>query len=140
MLWAFPVIWPEYQAYYHPYWSKYLLPFVQIALMSSVYCTIIMSWERYVRICLISRFRCDYFSECKFRGYMAFIVIFPIIFYIPKFFEVITVSVPNREYCQGKTEQNQILLTPHCLFLFGVAHQSISRLFQNVNKQTSKSP
>ena len=82
------MIWPEYQAYYHPYWSKYLLPFVQIALMSSVYCTIIMSWERYVRICLISRFRCDYFSERKFRGYMAFVVIFPILFYIPKFFEV----------------------------------------------------
>jgi hypothetical protein len=58
--------------------------------MSSVYCTIIMSWERYVRICLVSNLvNCgDYFSKGKFRLYLAFIVVFPIIFYIPKFFEV----------------------------------------------------
>ena len=87
MLWALPVIWPEYQAYYHPYWSKYLLPLVQIALMSSVYCTIIMSWERYVRICLVCRGD-DYFDDGKFKAYMAFIMFFPVIFYIPKFFEV----------------------------------------------------
>ena len=59
----------------------------------SVYCTIVMSWERYVRICLVSRLmNCShYFSDKTFGWYLAFIVVFPIIFYIPKFFEVSTI-------------------------------------------------
>ena len=90
MLWALPQIWPDYKSNAYPYWSRYLLPLVQIALMSSVYCTIVMSWERYVRICIVSKLvSCtDYFSDGKFRLYLVFIVIFPILFYIPKFFEV----------------------------------------------------
>ena len=114
MLWALPVIWPEYQAYYHPYWSKYLLPFVQIALMSSVYCTIIMSWERYVRICLICR-GCDYFSDGKFKGYMAFIIFFPVIFYVPKFFEVIIllISIQATSKAFNKVSQTWTRLTFH---------------------------
>ena len=48
MLWSLPQIWPYYKAYIFPYWTSFLLPMVQIALMSSVYTTIIMSWERYV--------------------------------------------------------------------------------------------
>ena len=88
MLWSLPQIWPEYEAYFYPYWASFLLPMVQIALMSSVYCTVVMSWERYVRICLVSRLDCDYFSDGKFKVYLGLIIIFPIIFYIPKFFEV----------------------------------------------------
>ena len=88
MLWSLPQIWPYYEAYIFPYWSSFLLPMVQIALMSSVYTTIIMSWERYVRICMVSKLRCNYFSEGRFKMYLFFIIIFPILFYIPKFFEV----------------------------------------------------
>ena len=55
MLWSLPQIWPYYKAYIFPYWSSVLLPMVQITLMSSVYTTIIMSWERYVRICMVSK-------------------------------------------------------------------------------------
>lgn len=88
MLWSLPQIWPEYEAYVYPYWASFLLPMVQIALMSSVYCTVVMSWERYVRICLVSRLDCNYFSEGKFRMYLFLIIVFPVIFYIPKFFEV----------------------------------------------------
>lgn len=100
MLWSLPQIWPEYEAYVYPYWSSFLLPMVQIALMSSVYCTVVMSWERYVRICLVSRLDCNYFSEGKFRLYLILIIVFPVIFYIPKFFELqpvntyLTKSVP----------------------------------------------
>ena len=89
MLWSLPQIWPYYEAYIFPYWSSFLLPMVQIALMSSVYTTIIMSWERYVRICMVSKLRCNYFREGRFKMYLFFIIIFPILFYIPKFFEVI---------------------------------------------------
>ena len=89
MIWSLPAILPEYQAYIYPYWTKYLLPLVQISLMSSVYCTVIMSWERYVRICLVSHLGRGYFSPSKFRFYLAMIIVFPMVFYIPKFFEVI---------------------------------------------------
>ena len=91
MLWALPPIWPFYKKFYYPFWSRYLYPTVQIALMSSVYCTIVMSWERYVRICLVTRLINSYslyFGDRKFCLYIVFIVMFPIIFYIPKFFEV----------------------------------------------------
>ena len=88
MIWSLPPIWPYYNAYIFPYWSSFLLPIVQISLMSSVYTTVVMSWERYVRICLVSKLGCDYFSATRFKVYMGFIIIFPIIFYIPKFFEV----------------------------------------------------
>ena len=90
MLWALPSIWPEYRTSVYPYWARYLYPAVQIALMSSVYCTIVLSWERYVRICLMSRLmNCShYISDRAFLLYLGFIVVFPIIFYIPKFFEV----------------------------------------------------
>ena len=91
MLWALPSIWPLYKKSYYPFWTKYLFPKVQISLMSSVYCTIVMSWERYVRICLVTRLTHSYylyFGSRKFCAYILFIIIFPILFYIPKFFEV----------------------------------------------------
>ena len=91
MIWALPPIWPLYKETYYPFWTKYLFPIVQISLMSSVYCTIVMSWERYVRICLVTRLTHSYylyFGSRKFFTYILFIIIFPILFYIPKFFEV----------------------------------------------------
>ena len=88
MIWSLPQIWPYYNAYIFPYWSSFLLPIVQISLMSSVYTTVVMSWERYVRICLVSKLGCDYFSAGRFKISVGIIIIFPILFYIPKFFEV----------------------------------------------------
>eukprot|EP00095_Tigriopus_kingsejongensis_P000408 snap_masked-scaffold19_size710362-processed-gene-4.14 protein:Tk00408 transcript:snap_masked-scaffold19_size710362-processed-gene-4.14-mRNA-1 annotation:"hypothetical protein EAG_12595" len=88
MLYCLPVLWPAYERHY-PYIAPYLLPLVHIALMSSVYCTVVMSWERYIRIVLISNLvNCTYLSRGKFRFYVAMITIFPIIFYLPKFYEV----------------------------------------------------
>merc|ERR1712223_1648060 len=91
ILWSLPRIWSYYEAYIFPYWSSFLLPMVKIVVMSSVYCTIVMSWERYVRICLVTRLTDSYhlyFGSIKFCAYILFIIIFPILFYIPKFFEV----------------------------------------------------
>ena len=93
MIWALPPIWPLYKKTYYPFWSIYLYPIVQIVVMSSVYCTIVMSWERYVRICLDSYYL--YFGSRKFCAYILFIIIFPILFYIPKFFEVSNKSGVN---------------------------------------------
>ena len=98
MLWGLPPIWPLYKKSYYPFWTKYLFPIVQISLMSSVYCTIVMSWERYVRICLVNSYSL-YFGDRKFCLYIVLIFIFPIIFYIPKFFEVSTyIDTTSVEY------------------------------------------
>ena len=98
MLWGLPPIWPLYKKSYYPFWTKYLFPIVQISLMSSVYCTIVMSWERYVRICLVNSYSL-YFGDRKFCLYIVLILIFPIIFYIPKFFEVSTyIDTTSVEY------------------------------------------
>lgn len=46
----------------------WLLPVVQIALMSSIYCTVIMSFERYIRICHICQLRdCSYITRENFK-------------------------------------------------------------------------
>ena len=37
---------------------------------------------------LVSKLSCNYFSEGKFKLYLVFIIVFPILFYTPKFFEV----------------------------------------------------
>ena len=36
----------------------------------------------------MSKLSCNYFSERKFKLYLVFIIVFPILFYTPKFFEV----------------------------------------------------
>ena len=89
-MYSLPMMWPEYTAYFHPYITPYLLPIAQISLMSSVYCTVVMSFERYVRICLMSNFidASCYFTSKKFKIYVAAIILFPVAFYFPKFFEV----------------------------------------------------
>ena len=89
MMYSLPILWNFYGMEVFPYVAPLLLPLVHIALMSSVYCTIVMSWERYVRICLLSNLvNSNYFSNGKFKVYLAVIIVFPVIFYIPKFFEV----------------------------------------------------
>ena len=110
MIWSLPPIWPYYNAYIFPYWSSFLLPIVQISLMSSVYTTVVMSWERYVRICLVSKLGCDYFSAGRFKVYVGFIIIFPILFYVPKFFEV---SLHFRNI-KLKSEQSQGMCLSNC--------------------------
>ena len=88
-MYCLPPLWPFYSSDVYPYLAPVLLPLVHIALMSSVYCTVVLSWERYVRICLLSNLvSCNYFSKGKFRLYLAGIIVFPIMFYFSKFFEV----------------------------------------------------
>ena len=45
----------------HPHLLPWLLPAVQIAMMTSVYCTIVMSFERYVRICHLCQLKTSRF-------------------------------------------------------------------------------
>merc|ERR1719510_361462 len=59
-------------------------------MMTSVYCTIVMSFERYIRICRICQLEESSFNvtdENVWKYITAFIVC-PIVFYLPKFFEI----------------------------------------------------
>ena len=56
-LYSLPTHWAWYGSELHPRILPVLLPVVQIAMMTSVYCTIVMSFERYVRICRICQMR-----------------------------------------------------------------------------------
>ena len=91
MMYCLPDLWPYYVETVFPRIVPVLLPLVQISLMSSVYCTVVLSWERYVRICLISNLvggAGNHFTSLKFNLYVALITLFPVLFYLPRFFEV----------------------------------------------------
>ncbi len=50
LLYGLPDLWYAYDRHVYPVILPYLLPTVQIAMMTSVYCTIVMSFERYARV------------------------------------------------------------------------------------------
>ena len=60
----------------------FMVPLVHIALMGSVYSTIAMSLERYLRLC-----RVQIMSKNTFNACALVCILFPMLFYAPKFFE-----------------------------------------------------
>ena len=60
----------------------FFLPVVHMALMGSVYSTIVMSLERYLRLC-----RMQNMSKRCGTVWCVIVVLFPAVFYFPKFFE-----------------------------------------------------
>lgn len=50
-LYSLPDLWPLFARAAYPHFVAHLLPVVQISMMTSIYCTIVMSFERYIRIC-----------------------------------------------------------------------------------------
>ena len=52
-LYSLPGNWKWFAEVAYPRLLPILLPVVQISMMTSVYCTIVMSFERYIRICHI---------------------------------------------------------------------------------------
>ena len=93
-LYALPSEWSDYQWKVYPFVLPYLLPVVQVAMMSSVYCTVVMSFERYVRICHMCQLRAStYLTEENFKYYVMAFTLGPLLFYAPKFFEIRTEKV-----------------------------------------------
>ncbi|XP_059084165.1 uncharacterized protein LOC131881343 [Tigriopus californicus] len=93
MLYALPGMWTWFGTRIYPYALPFLLPIVQIAMMTSIYCTILMSFERYVRICHLCQLKnSKILTEENFWCYVVGFIFIPVIFYLPKFFEVQTVS------------------------------------------------
>ncbi len=62
LLYAMPTLWPFFKSSLYPRILPSLLPVVQIAMMSSIYCTVVMSFERYIRICHLCQLR-----DCNYR-------------------------------------------------------------------------
>lgn len=55
------------------------------------------SFERYIRICYYCQLRStELLTEDNIKWYKLFVVIFPILFYLPKFFEVRTEVAPPK--------------------------------------------
>ena len=68
MLWGLPDLWGYYSLRMYPIILPFLLPITQIAMMISIYTTILMSFERYVRIGHTCRLKdCSYITEENFK-------------------------------------------------------------------------
>ena len=61
-LYSLPNHWTWFLDIAYPRALPVVLPLVQIAMMTSVYCTIVMSFERYVRICHICQLQQSNFN------------------------------------------------------------------------------
>lgn len=93
MLYGLPDFWNKYSLRVYPLILPYLLPMVQIAMMISIYTTILISFERYVRIGHTCRFKdYSYLTDDNLKYYIIAIILGPCIFYIPKFFELRAVT------------------------------------------------
>ena len=68
LLYSLPVLWPFFKSNLYPRMLPGLLPVVQIAMFSSILCTVVMSWERYIRICHLCQLRdCNYITKDNFK-------------------------------------------------------------------------
>jgi hypothetical protein len=98
-LYALPNEWNYFQWDIYPYILPWLLPIVQIAMMTSVYCTVVMSFERYVRICHICQLKASfYLTDENFKFYVLAFTLGPLLFYAPKFFEIRTEKKTHNYY------------------------------------------
>ena len=91
LTYGLPPLWETYSYEVLPRIAPWLLPLIHAALMTSVYCTVILSLERYVRICYLCQLRdwsYPYVTEKNVHFYKLGLVLLPILFYMPKFFEV----------------------------------------------------
>ena len=62
-----PNIWPYFK-YKWPYLAPWWIPILQIALLTSVYTTVLISLERYVRIVYICNLKeCRFFNKYNFK-------------------------------------------------------------------------
>ena len=82
LMYALPVLVPWYKKNIFLPMVPFFLPVVHMALMGSVYSTIVMSLERYLRLC-----RVQTMSQKSGTIFCCIVVIFPMLFYFPKFFE-----------------------------------------------------
>lgn len=112
IVYGLPDIWTSYYFNSHPYVSQFALPFVHIAVMSSVYSTVLLSFERYIRICFFCQLRTSsLITKENLKYYIAAVIFGPILFYLPKFFEVRPLEVSEATiWSQVDCKQAQVLL------------------------------
>jgi len=89
LLHGLPGISSKFKYIIQPMIAPYLLPLAQISIMTSVYLAVVMAFERYIRICFICQLRSTrLLTEKNLRFYIWACLLFPVLFYIPKWFEL----------------------------------------------------
>merc|ERR1719414_1528883 len=94
MIYGLPDVWTHFGVFTFPLITPWLIPVMQIALLTSVYATVLLSFERFVRVkYTVNLKRFKYFNEDNFKYYLMALLTIPTLFYLPKFFEYITIPV-----------------------------------------------
>jgi len=113
LLHGLPGISSKYLNVIQPMIAPYLLPLAQISIMTSVYLAVVMAFERYIRICFICQLRStQILTEKNLWFYIWACVLFPVLFYIPKWFEL----------------ESEFILKPACQTLGGTYEGLIDML------------
>jgi len=112
-----PSLWPAYYLKIYPHIMPYLVPVMHVTVLTSIYSTILISFERYIRICFYCQLReTRVLSDDNVKYYKLFVILFPMLFYIPKCFEVRTGYVVHEKKmridCQKYLSLSQLLENP----------------------------
>lgn len=115
-LYGLPKVWGSFYRVAYPVLVPWVMPLTHVAVMVSVYCTVLLSFERYIRICYLCQLKdCTLITAKKFRYYLLVLAVFPALFYLPKFFEIRYVAVEKTFYglanCSGLTSLQHLNLT-----------------------------
>lgn len=123
LLHGLPGISSKYFNVIRPMIAPYLLPLAQISIMTSVYLAVVMAFERYIRICFICQLRStQILTEKNLWFYIWACVLFPILFYIPKWFEL----------------ESEFILKPACQTLGGTYEGLIRMLTEETKMRNDK--
>lgn len=87
-----------YNEFVRPWLTPYWLPVIQISLTGSVWTTMAVSIERFLTVCLSYRS-----NTVQHLFYTLPIVLFSLVFNIPRFFELTTVEVPGYTMMYNET-------------------------------------
>ena len=132
ILWGVPQGSDYYSKFVFPCMVPYLIPISQMAVMSSNFCTGVMGFERFVRFKFICRLKYrSWIASKNFCYYVLVIVVFPVLFYFPKFFEL--TYVEKHYDCSVVTGNEKVLELLYLnLLKFSIANPKSSQLSSSI--------
>eukprot|EP00095_Tigriopus_kingsejongensis_P005175 maker-scaffold237_size242172-snap-gene-1.31 protein:Tk05175 transcript:maker-scaffold237_size242172-snap-gene-1.31-mRNA-1 annotation:"fmrfamide receptor" len=90
-LFSLRIFWPDYDQMVRIPSLPVVIPFAQIGLMGSTYCTVALALERFLAVCYPFLPRRHVYST---RTFVIPVVVFTILYNVPKFFELTVITVP----------------------------------------------
>ncbi|TRY79944.1 hypothetical protein TCAL_06554, partial [Tigriopus californicus] len=91
-LFSLRIFWPEYDQLVRIPSLPIVIPFAQIGLMGSTYCTVALALERFLAVCYPFLPRRHVYST---RTFVIPVVVFTMLYNVPKFFELTVVRIPS---------------------------------------------